>query len=130
MLVWARDPVLLDDEPALVAAGGELVEEGSQVDVASAELGEDAAAPRLGHVGPVGEHALEDVAAVVLHVHVRDPLAPVPQTLDRIAAAEREVAGVQHEGDVRPRPVQRVPVPAAHLRQRPIDNVEVVLPLI
>src|SRR5207237_3782157 len=67
---------------------------------ARAELAEDAAAPRLLQPGPVRDHAVEDRALVVLDVQVVDALAPVAQALDRVAAPEREVPGVEEEADV------------------------------
>src|SRR6266516_577618 len=43
-----RDPVLLDDHPAPIAASAKVSAEGLEVDVAGTELAEDTAAPRLG----------------------------------------------------------------------------------
>src|SRR6266542_6610131 len=70
ILARSGDQILLDDEPAAVAAPGELREERGQIDVAGAELAEDAAAPGFLHVRGVGDHRLEDRPPVVLDVHV------------------------------------------------------------
>src|SRR4029450_13223087 len=47
LVARARNPVLLDDEPTVVAARRELGKEPVEVDVPGAELAEDAPAPRL-----------------------------------------------------------------------------------
>ncbi len=85
----ARDPVLLDDEPAVVAARGELGEERVQVDVARAELAEHAAAPRLAPSrARRRSRALEHRARASFTCTWSIAAGPVAQRLDRVAAAE------------------------------------------
>src|SRR5439155_6327617 len=100
-LVLTRDPILFDADPALVADPGQLGEEALQIDVAAAELAEDPAPPGLERVGAIADDAAEDVRPHVLDVHVGDARAPVAQRLDRIAAADQEMAGVDSEADLR-----------------------------
>ena len=84
-------------EPARVAV--ELGENAVEVDVARTELAEDAGAPRL---GPVGAPSRSDVEPHVLDDAVVDPLAPVAQRADGVAAAERQVPRVEQQADVGP----------------------------
>src|SRR5262245_12817708 len=82
--------VLLDHDPAVVAA--QLRAEALEVDVALAERAEQAAAPGADHVGALFADPLEDLHPRVLEVDRADPLPPVAQALDRVAARDREVA--------------------------------------
>src|SRR5205823_3936263 len=69
-------------------------------DVAAAELAEDPALPGLDRPGMVADDAVEHVQAHVLDVDVVDATAPVAQRLDRVGAADQEVAGVDEQADV------------------------------
>src|SRR3954463_123790 len=80
VVAGTREPVLLDDDPSVVADEG--VEEASEVDVAGAEFAERAVSPRLGPITGVLDHLERDV----LEVHVPDATAPVPHPVHRIAA--------------------------------------------
>src|SRR5919197_4963711 len=95
VFAWLRNPVLLDNEPSRVAV--EVTEEPVEIDVAGAELAEDARGPRL----VPARRAAEDVEADILQVHVVHTLAPGSQRRHGIAACRHEVAGVEQEPDIR-----------------------------
>src|SRR5512133_1289736 len=82
IVVGARDPVLLDDEPTVVSALFQLRQEHVEVDVSGAELAESTPTPGIVPCcSPV-----EDVEPHVLQVHVPDAVTPVAEGRDRIAA--------------------------------------------
>jgi hypothetical protein len=91
LVVRARNPVLLDDEPTVVAARRELGKEPVEVDVPGAELAEDASAPRL--VPRVG--GPKNIQADVLQMDVLNAVAPVPKGRDRLAAGRCEMSRVE-----------------------------------
>src|SRR5262249_25169019 len=98
-LVIARDAVLLHAEPAGVAGRSERIEESVEIDAAGAELAEDPAAPRLDQAGAVrddGPNALEPRGP---ERDVPDARPPTAQRLDRIGAADEQVARVDEEVD-------------------------------
>src|SRR4029453_9076695 len=96
LVVRARNPVLLDDEPTVVAARRELGKETVEVDVPRAELEEDAPAPRL--VPRAG--GAENVQADVLQVDVLDAVAPVPKGSDRLPAGRPQMSRVEQERNI------------------------------
>src|SRR4051812_18459717 len=91
--------VLLDDDPAVVAAIRERLAEALHVGVSLAQAAEEAAPPRGKRVRALGLDALEHVEPDVLDVHGPDPLAPVGERLDRVAAGDRDVAAVEQQLD-------------------------------
>ena len=98
-LVGSRDPVLLDDDPPVVADVAERAEEPWEVDVALAELAEDPAPPGLDHVGSVRDDLAQHVHPDVFDVDVVHARAPVVERLDRVRAADQEVARVDEEAE-------------------------------
>src|SRR5579884_1059864 len=95
-----REDVLLDDEPAPVAAGAQALEHGLERHVAGPEPAERPAPPDLLHRRRVGHDLPDDAEARVLQVQVVDPPVPLAHRRQRIAAAEKEVAGVERDAHV------------------------------
>src|SRR5512132_1076551 len=98
IVVGARDPVLLDDEPTVVSALFQLRQEPVEVDVPGAELAEGTPTPGL---IPCGS-PLEDVEPHVLQMHVPEAVTPVAEGRDRIAAGRRQMSSVEEERNVGP----------------------------
>ena len=93
--------VLLDDDPAVVAAPRRArAQKRVEVHVAVAEGAEQAAPPGGQRVGALGLDAREHVEPDVLDVDRADPLAPVGERLDRVAAGDRDVPAVEQQRDV------------------------------
>src|SRR5215210_710150 len=92
--------VLLDHQPAVVAALRQQLEDRGEVDDACTELGEETGPDRSAEVGHAsGVEFREHVGVDVLQVNVGDALAVPPQRLDGVAAADRPVADIQADPD-------------------------------
>ena len=98
-LVGPEHAILLDDDPAVVAAPQELVEALADVGVALTERAEDAALPGRDQVAALGAHLGEPAHVDVLHVDVVHKAAVLLEEAERIAAAERGVARVEAQAD-------------------------------
>ena len=90
--------VLFDDHPAVVVA--QCRAERGEVDVAVAERAEHAAPPRGERVGPLGLDRGDDVQPRVLDVDGADPVAPVGEGGQRVAAGDEQMAGVEQQRHV------------------------------
>ena len=93
--------VLLDDDPVVVAVLAELAQHGGKVHGAAPQLAEDPLPHRLEVVPRPAARALEDARVEVLEVHVPDAGGVAAVDLERIAAAEHEMAGVEAQADER-----------------------------
>ncbi len=96
--------VLLDDVPAVVADALERPDDLGDPGDALTERREDVVLERLAEAPALGLRLREDLAADVLGVDVLHPVGVPRQHVDRVAAAEREVADVEapaHERRVR-----------------------------
>ena len=69
------------------------------IDITLTQAAEDAVAQRGWVVPARRPRILGNRGVAVLEVHVPDALAEAPERLQRVAAAVREVAGVQAEAD-------------------------------
>ena len=91
--------VLLDDQPAGVAAVAEHVDDTVDPGVALAERAEHAAAQRLLEALVLALYVVHHGGPAILDVDVANQLPIVPRRLRRVGAAESEVAGVQAQAD-------------------------------
>src|SRR6476660_8529704 len=95
----ARQHVLFDDDPVVVAMIAELAQHRAKVHGAAAELAENPLPHRLEVVPRPAARAVEDARIEILEVHVPDAGGVAAVNLERVAAAEHEMAGVEAEAD-------------------------------
>ena len=92
--------ILLDDEPAVVPAADDLVDELGDGEIALAQGHEDALLPHRSHRVVGLQRLAQDLRARILQVQVVDAVAPPAEVGQRVAASDEEVPGVEGESDV------------------------------
>src|SRR5437764_8669592 len=97
----ARQHVLLDDDPVVVAAGAEFAQDRGKIDATAPELTENAVAHRLEVIPRLSTHPLEHPRIAVLEMDVPDARGMAPVHVDRISAAEAEVTRVEAQPNER-----------------------------
>ncbi len=91
--------VLLEHVPAAVAAGLEAGDDAGDVEVALAEGAVHALPDRVGVAALAAAHRVGERGVDVLEVGMGDAVAGLGRQLDRVAAADQQVPGVQAQRD-------------------------------
>src|SRR3954452_7144571 len=96
-----RVEVLLDDARDVAVEGGERREELGHVGLAEGRLAHHAERDGLGERQLLAAHAFADLGIDLLEVHIRDAVGELPDDLDVVAVAVRDVPGVEAQVDER-----------------------------
>src|SRR5579859_191440 len=92
--------ILLDDQPALTPGCLEAIVDGREIDLALAELGEDAACDGFREARVLSAYLVQGRLPEVFQMQVGDPRGVCARHVDRICAAEGKMAGVEAEADL------------------------------
>lgn len=92
--------VLLNDKPAVEAAGNQFCHEPVNIQVPSTQGHEGLASPHVPHCSLVSDHIAEHVNSGIFNMDMVDSLAPTAETIPRVPSAQNEMAGIQSQADI------------------------------